>query len=109
DRVELVERRMRRSRRLVVVLSPGAGSEETETFKLPQGFDWEVGLHQALVLTDISVILIQVGEPGPGGYSHLPPALQHLTRRSAPLRWSPGPGAARARSRFWKRVRYLMP
>lgn len=109
DLVELVEERMRKSRRLIVILTPGSGSEVSETFQQPEGYDWQVGLHQALVQRELSVILIQLGDTGPGGYSHLPPALQHLIQRSAPIRWPLEPQAARSNSRLWKRVRYLMP
>lgn len=109
DRLELVEERMRKSRRLIVILTPGSGSEISETYHQPEGYDWQVGLHQALVQRDLSVILIQLGDTGPGGYSHLPPGLQHLIQRSAPIRWPQDSRAARVNSRFWKRVRYLMP
>uniref|UniRef100_A0A3B4BDU1 TIR domain-containing protein n=1 Tax=Periophthalmus magnuspinnatus TaxID=409849 RepID=A0A3B4BDU1_9GOBI len=109
DLVELVEERMRKSRRLMVILTPCAASGVTETYEQPEGYDWQVGLHQALVLRDLSVILIQLGDTGPRGYSHLPPALQHLIQKSAPIRWTPGPCTAQVHSRFWKRVRYLMP
>ncbi|KAJ0005794.1 hypothetical protein NQD34_015688 [Periophthalmus magnuspinnatus] len=106
---KLVEERMRKSRRLMVILTPCAASGVTETYEQPEGYDWQVGLHQALVLRDLSVILIQLGDTGPRGYSHLPPALQHLIQKSAPIRWTPGPCTAQVHSRFWKRVRYLMP
>ncbi|XP_070770987.1 interleukin-1 receptor-like 1 [Enoplosus armatus] len=118
DRLELVEDRMKQSRRLMVILTPGLGSgsqirdrhlaspENTEL----GGFDWQVGLHHALVQREMNVILIQLGDPEPQGYTHLPPGLQHLIRKSPPIR---GPkdsrGAAAWNSRFWKRVRYLMP
>ncbi|TMS06468.1 Interleukin-1 receptor-like 1, partial [Larimichthys crocea] len=118
DHLELVEDRMRQSRRLMVILTPGlgSGSEITDQHPgLPQnsvigGYDWQVGLHHALVQREISVILIQLGDTGPEGYTHLPPGLQHLIRKSAPIRWPEGSHRAVAwNSRFWKRVRYLMP
>ncbi|XP_054888363.1 interleukin-1 receptor-like 1 [Poeciliopsis prolifica] len=114
DRVEQVESCIEQSRRLMVILTPGSGPEMMENPTSDQtsviGFDWQVGLHHALVQRDMSVILIQLGEMGPGGYGRLPPGLQHLIRQSAPIRWSKGSRtASKWNSRFWKRVRYLMP
>uniref|UniRef100_A0A3P9MYG0 TIR domain-containing protein n=1 Tax=Poecilia reticulata TaxID=8081 RepID=A0A3P9MYG0_POERE len=114
DRVELVESCIKQSRRLMVILTPGSGPEMMENPTSDQtsviGFDWQVGLHHALVQREISVILIQLGEMGPQGYAHLPPGLQHLIRQSAPIRWPKGSRtASKCSSRFWKRVRYLMP
>ncbi|XP_043987744.1 interleukin-1 receptor type 1 [Gambusia affinis] len=114
DRVELVESCIKQSRRLMVILTPGSGPEMVENPTSDQtsviGFDWQVGLHHVLVQREMSVILIQLGEMGPRGYAHLPPGLQHLIRQSAPIRWSKGSQtASKWNSRFWKRVRYLMP
>ncbi|XP_072300206.1 interleukin-1 receptor-like 1 [Eucyclogobius newberryi] len=109
DHVELVEERMRKSRRLMVILTPGSGSEVTDTYQLPEGYDWQVGLHQALVHRDLSVILIQLGNTSPREYSHLPLALQHLIQRGAPIRWPQEQCTTCVNSRFWKNVRYLMP
>ncbi|KAM9347791.1 interleukin-1 receptor-like 1 [Symphorus nematophorus] len=118
DHVELVEDRMKQSRRLMVILTPGSGSGSEIADHCPAspqisaggGFDWQVGLHHVLVQREMSVILIQLGDTGSQGYTHLPPGLQHLIRKSAPLRWPEGSrGASAWNSRFWKRVRYLMP
>ncbi|XP_034430885.1 interleukin-1 receptor-like 1 isoform X2 [Hippoglossus hippoglossus] len=118
DHVELVENNMKQSRRLMVILTPGSGSgSEITDQRLDSlresvigGFDWQVGLHHALVQREMSVILIQLGDTGPQGYTHLPIGLQHLIRKSAPISWPEGSRDAAARnSRFWKRVRYLMP
>lgn len=118
DRLEMVEKCMKQSRRLMVILTPDLGSGSVITDRRPTspvtsvvgGFDWQVGLHHALVQRELSVILIQLGDIGPQGYAHFPPALQHLIRRSAPLKWPEGSRSAAAwNSRFWKRVRYLMP
>lgn len=115
DRLELVEDRMKKSRRLIVILTPGSGSgPEVKEQNLQQtvlgGFDWQVGLHHALVQREMTVILIQLGDIGPQGYTHLPPGLQHLIQKSAPIKWPQGSrSAASSNSSFWKRVRYLMP
>uniref|UniRef100_A0A8C9YHC6 TIR domain-containing protein n=1 Tax=Sander lucioperca TaxID=283035 RepID=A0A8C9YHC6_SANLU len=118
DRLELVEERMKQSRRLMVILTPGSGSELQSTDQRPAspqnsvigGFDWQVGLHHALFQREMSVILVQLGDTGPQGYTHLPAGLQHLILKSAPIKWPEGSrGAATWNSRFWKRVRYLMP
>ncbi|XP_023130739.2 interleukin-1 receptor-like 1 isoform X1 [Amphiprion ocellaris] len=118
DRLELVEDCMKQSRRLMVILTPGSESGPEITDQCPAspqtailgGFDWQVGLHHALIQREMSVILIQLGNTGPQGYTNFPPGLQHLILKSAPLRWPESSrGAAAWNSRFWKRVRYLMP
>ncbi|XP_032385382.1 interleukin-1 receptor-like 1 [Etheostoma spectabile] len=118
DRLELVEERMKQSRRLMVILTPGSGSELQSTDQrhaAPQNavigeFDWQVGLHHALFQREMSVILVQLGDTGPQEYTHLSAGLQHLILKSAPIKWPEGSrGAAAWNSRFWKRVRYLMP
>ncbi|XP_056446570.1 interleukin-1 receptor-like 1 [Gadus chalcogrammus] len=113
DRLRQVEERVMLSRRLMVVLTPG--SEVNETLgSSPSGppseaVDWQIGLHHAL-LQEMRVILVQLGDMGPQGYTHLSPTLQHLVRKSAPLCWrEDSPGASHWNSRFWKRVRYAMP
>ncbi|XP_008326696.1 interleukin-1 receptor-like 1 [Cynoglossus semilaevis] len=120
DRVEMVEDNINKSRRLMVILSPDLGSRNESTDQSLACFnsgipgvewhDWQVVLHHALVQRELNVILIQLGGAEPSGYTHLPISLQHLIRKTAPLRWSQEyRGAAAWNSRFWKKVRYLMP
>ncbi|XP_074551344.1 interleukin-1 receptor type 1-like [Halichoeres trimaculatus] len=113
DRLELVEDCMKQSRRLMVILTPGSGSGSSPSSledSIIEGFDWQVGLHHALVQSEMTVILIQLGDMGQQGYTHLPPALQHLIQKSAPIRWpKDARGSSAHNSRFWKKVRYLMP
>ncbi|CAJ1079092.1 interleukin-1 receptor-like 1 isoform X2 [Xyrichtys novacula] len=113
DRLELVEDCMKQSRRLMVILTPGPESQTSSSSpedSIMGGFDWQVGLHHVLVQREMSVILIQLGDMGPQGYTHLPPGLQHLIHKSAPIKWPKDSRAAsKCNSRFWKRVRYLMP
>ncbi|CAL8266702.1 unnamed protein product [Lota lota] len=113
DRLEQVEEQVRLCKRLMVVLTPGLEIHETLGFppSSPVGddMDWQVGLNQALV-KEMRVILVQLGEVGPQGYTHLSPNLQHLFHKRVPLCWrEDSPGAADWNSRFWKRVRYAMP
>lgn len=69
-----------------------------------------MGLQHVLVQRNMNVILIQLGDLGPQGYTCLYPNLQHLVHHSAPIKWQEGSlGAAAWNSHFWKRVRYLMP
>ncbi|KAL6100374.1 il1rl1 [Pungitius sinensis] len=115
DRMEVVEDRMKQSRRLMVILPPGSESESERPDQhavspVIGGYDWQVGLHHALLQREMSVIMIQLGDVGPQGYSHLPAGLQHLILKSAPIRWREDvPEADSWNSHFWKRVRYLMP
>ncbi|KAM8750091.1 interleukin-1 receptor type 1 [Acanthopagrus schlegelii] len=118
DHLELVEARVKQSRRLMVILTPGSGSGCDITDQPPvsphssviEGLDWQLGLHRALVQREMSVILIEIGDIGREGYKHLPPGLQHLILHKAPIRWPKGSrGAASWNSRFWKRVRFQMP
>ncbi|XP_026233191.1 interleukin-1 receptor-like 1 [Anabas testudineus] len=118
DSLELAEDRMKQSRRLMAILTLSSVSQSEITEKTPalpqnsaiRGFDWQVGLQDALVHRDKNVILIQLGDPGPQGYRCLYPKFQRLIHQSAPIRWQEeSPDAAAWNSRFWKRVRYLMP
>ncbi|XP_029702522.1 interleukin-1 receptor-like 1 isoform X2 [Takifugu rubripes] len=116
DHLEQVESCVQQSKTLMFVLTPASGSELTEQhpagcqYSGTEGFSLHIVLHHALIQSDIGVILIQIGDTVPGGFTHLPPGLQHLIMKSAPLRWRHESRWAAARNfRFWKKVRYLMP
>ncbi|XP_018595350.2 interleukin-1 receptor-like 1 [Scleropages formosus] len=104
DHMELVWTRVRLSRRLMIILTPGAkgecGGSISEAYGAPTG----LALHQALVHDDLKVILITMERTGQ--LDRLPRELQHLVRKSAPLLWKEQGCGSR---RFWKHVRYLMP
>nr|XP_057938943.1 interleukin-1 receptor type 1-like isoform X2 [Doryrhamphus excisus] len=110
DRLEMAEKRITQSRRLMVILAGVDRHAPKDHNLVLGGVDFQVGLHHALTQTGTRVILIQVGQTGPQGYAHLSPALRHLITKRAPLRWrQDSQGAASPNSRFWKNVRYLMP
>nr|XP_054602598.1 interleukin-1 receptor-like 1 isoform X2 [Nothobranchius furzeri] len=116
DHLVQVEKCLNQSNRLMVILTSGSASgiinkcPTSNQSSVIGGFDWQVGIHHALVQREMSVILVQLGDTRFQGYTHLPPGLQHLIRKSAPIRWSGGlQSAAAQNSSFWKRVRYLMP
>ncbi|XP_053733262.1 interleukin-1 receptor-like 1 [Synchiropus splendidus] len=115
DRLELVEKRMKCSRRLMIILTPASSFSSTDCELASArelafaGFDWQVGIHHVLVQREMSVILVQLGDTDQE-YSHLPAGLQHLIRKSTPIKWPEKlKNASKANSRFWKKVRYLMP
>ncbi|KAI7808661.1 putative interleukin-1 receptor-like 1 [Triplophysa rosa] len=102
DCMNLLEAKIRLSRRLIFIITPGRGARQRGSSA--EVYDVQVGLHQALVQGHTGVILIQLEDMH--NYTHLPLGLQHLLKKSPPLLWRDGgkPG-----SRFWKLVRYRMP
>ncbi|XP_061698254.1 interleukin-1 receptor type 1 [Syngnathoides biaculeatus] len=114
DRVAQVQRAIEQSRSLMLVISDHPESSNQQPDSSPHlgmaGFDWQAGLHHALTRHKMAVIVIQVGQTGAAGYAHLSMTLRHLLAKNAPLKWSPKSRLAATRhSRFWKKVRYLMP
>ncbi|XP_026074778.1 interleukin-1 receptor-like 1 [Carassius auratus] len=103
DCMSLIETEIQLSRRLIIVLTPGARTDKSSDS--PEAYDLQVGLHQALVQGETGVILIQLGQMQ--DYTHLPLGLQHLLCKNSPLLWRDGESSPN--SRFWKRVRYQMP
>ncbi|XP_043086518.1 interleukin-1 receptor-like 1 [Puntigrus tetrazona] len=103
DCMNLTEAKIRLSRRLIILLTPGGSAEKSGDS--PEAYDLQVGLHQALVQGEPAVILIQLGQTL--DHARLPLGLQHLLWKSSPLLWRDGESSPN--SRFWKRVRYRMP
>ncbi|XP_063049802.1 interleukin-1 receptor-like 1 [Engraulis encrasicolus] len=106
DQAEAAERSIRLSRRLLVVMPTLEQAPPLEACDWAMGFDWQLGVHSALVTEDIRVIVVQVAR----GHTHVPAGLQLLLRKSAPLRWRMGSRRADdINTHFWKRLRYMMP
>uniref|UniRef100_A0A673HAW0 TIR domain-containing protein n=1 Tax=Sinocyclocheilus rhinocerous TaxID=307959 RepID=A0A673HAW0_9TELE len=103
DCINLIETEIQLSRRLIIILTPGASTDKSSVS--PEAYDLQVGLHQVLVQGETGVILIQLGQMQ--DYTHLPLGLQHLLCKNSPLLWRDGESSPN--SRFWKRVRYQMP
>lgn len=103
DCMNLIQNKIQLSRRLIIILTPGASAEKSSDS--PEAYDLQVGLHQALVQGETGVVLIQLGQMQ--DYTHLPLGLQHLLCKNSPLLWRDSESSPN--SRFWKRVRYRMP
>ncbi|KAJ8409888.1 hypothetical protein AAFF_G00209290 [Aldrovandia affinis] len=69
DHMELIETRIKLSRRLMVILTLGSGRGH-EASANHEDYDRQVGLHQALVKEELKVILIELEKMH--GYGHLP-------------------------------------
>ncbi|XP_048834263.1 interleukin-1 receptor-like 2 isoform X2 [Brienomyrus brachyistius] len=104
DCVEMVQSRVKLSRRLVVVLTPACTGPDGTSAPVAEDATFQLALHQALVQEELKIILIELERMD--GYCHLPQALQHLARKTTPLRWEE---TGCSSGMFWKRVRYQMP
>ncbi|RXN16986.1 interleukin-1 receptor-like 1 [Labeo rohita] len=103
DCMSLIEAKIQLSRRLIIILTPRASADKSSVSS--EAYDLQLGLYQALVQGETSVILIQLGKMQ--DYTHLPLGLQHLLRKTSPLLWKDSESSPT--SRFWKQVRYQMP
>nr|XP_023687487.1 interleukin-1 receptor-like 2 isoform X2 [Paramormyrops kingsleyae] len=104
DCVEMVQSRVKLSRRLVVLLTPACTGQDGISAPVAEDATSQLALHQALVQEELKIILIELEKMD--GYCHLPQALQHLAHKTTPLRWEE---TGCSSGRFWKRVRYQMP
>ncbi|XP_062861478.1 interleukin-1 receptor type 1 [Trichomycterus rosablanca] len=106
DCSEVIGTRMQQSRQLIVVLA--SGTSQHPQVVSPQGYEWQLGLHQLLVEQELTAIVIQLGEIK--DFSHLPLGLQNLLYKTKCLKWEEGSNKATcSTSRFWKQLRYMMP
>ncbi|XP_066562553.1 interleukin-1 receptor-like 2 [Amia ocellicauda] len=100
DRAEIIEKNIKLSRRLILLLTPGPLSDEIPE----EAYDTQVGLYRALVQEEMKVIVIELEKFD--DYMHLPETLHHIIQKRKSLKWN---GNESATSRFWKHVRYMMP
>ncbi|CAB1328781.1 unnamed protein product [Coregonus sp. 'balchen'] len=115
---------MRRSRRLIIVLSDQSASplhpkivpeDQLPLHQSPQNrpsYDQQIGLYDALIQNGLRVVLVEID--GKLDYTSLPESLHYIRRKQGALRWRrPRSGksssTASPNGHFWKCLRYHMP
>uniref|UniRef100_A0A3P9DJF0 Uncharacterized protein n=1 Tax=Maylandia zebra TaxID=106582 RepID=A0A3P9DJF0_9CICH len=107
---------MHQCRRLLIILSPEAKTEESTCICDNQSQVWyeqKVGLHDALTKNDPRVILVEID--GPVDYSHLPESVRYIKRKQGALKWKKDFLATHkftelySKRNFWINLRYHMP
>ncbi|XP_066562551.1 interleukin-1 receptor type 1 isoform X2 [Amia ocellicauda] len=100
----IIEESIKRSRRLIIILSSHVLEDQ-----IPTAFEPQMGLYAALIACGIKVILIEMDKNI--DYSLLPESVRYIRQKQGASRWvrhnkecqlSPN-------TRFWKSVRYQMP
>uniref|UniRef100_A0A3P8ZSY3 Interleukin 1 receptor type 1 n=1 Tax=Esox lucius TaxID=8010 RepID=A0A3P8ZSY3_ESOLU len=118
---DLTSETMRRSRRLIIILSAQTASrlhptihadEQLPLHQSPQYFpnyDQQIGLYDALIQNGLQVILVETDAKM--DYISLPESLRYIRRKQGALRWRSGNSIATSprNGRFWKCLRYHMP
>ncbi|XP_028851133.1 interleukin-1 receptor-like 1 isoform X2 [Denticeps clupeoides] len=108
DLAKQVEEHIHLSRRLMIILTSSPYRVQKTTTQPTVGYDWHMVLHSVLVQGAVGMVLVQVGRMR--DYAHLPLGVQYLLKQTELLRWEPRERSASSpHSRFWKRVRYMMP
>lgn len=115
---------MRRSRRLIIILSAQSVSplhpkmdpeDQLPLHQSPQdspSYDQQIGLYDALIQNGLRVVLVEID--GKVDYTSLPKSLHYIRRKQGALRWRrPSSGksssTAHPNGHFWKCLRYHMP
>ncbi|XP_030311775.1 interleukin-1 receptor-like 1 isoform X1 [Calypte anna] len=103
DTVSAIEKRMQKSRRLIILLTHQLINCEEPAY------DQHIALYKALIQKDIKVILLEIEKIGV--YEQLQESLRFIIKQQGTVKWkeqhtghpqSPS-------SKFWKQVRYHMP
>uniref|UniRef100_A0A8C7Z8Q4 Interleukin-1 receptor type 1 n=1 Tax=Oryzias sinensis TaxID=183150 RepID=A0A8C7Z8Q4_9TELE len=107
---------LRQSRRLIIILSSDKKSHEPSCLCENQKqllYERTLGLHDALMLNDPKVILVEMD--GPVDYRLLPESLQYIKRQQGALKWRKAFMRKNSLSswlsnrHFWKNLKYHMP
>ncbi|XP_060625717.2 interleukin-1 receptor-like 1 [Anolis sagrei] len=103
DAINAVEKRIQKSRRLIILL--------TECLAKTQCFMYEhqIAFYSALIQNDVKVILLEM--EGIGEYTQLQESLKHLIHQRGTIKWKTKYMARPASTNFafWKHVEYQMP
>ncbi|NXU74380.1 ILRL1 protein, partial [Oreotrochilus melanogaster] len=103
DTASAIEKRMQKSRRLIILLTHQLINCEEPAY------DQHIALYKALIQKDTKVILLEIEEIGV--YEQLQESLRFIIKQQGTIKWkkqhtgypqSPS-------SKFWKQVRYHMP
>uniref|UniRef100_A0A8C8SH23 Interleukin 1 receptor like 1 n=1 Tax=Pelusios castaneus TaxID=367368 RepID=A0A8C8SH23_9SAUR len=103
DAANALERRIQKSRRLIIILTPLLIQCEE------YAYEHQIALFSALIQNNIQVILLEM--EAIGGYEKLQESLRHIIKQQGTIKWKEKytecPHASN--SKFWKHVRYHMP
>ncbi|KAM9804765.1 LOW QUALITY PROTEIN: interleukin-1 receptor type 1-like [Neosynchiropus ocellatus] len=105
---EAIADTMRKSRRLLIILSalPPSTNDKNQDCPLlhkQAPYEQALGLHDALTHNSLKVILVEVD--GPVDYSRLPESLQYIKRKQGAIKWK----TKTSTRRFWNELVYHMP
>ncbi|KFW79513.1 Interleukin-1 receptor-like 1, partial [Manacus vitellinus] len=103
DTASAIEKRMQRSRRLIILLT-----HQLINCKEPT-YDQHIALYNALIQNDTKVILLEMERIGT--YGKLQESLRFLIKQQGTIKWKEQHTAhpQSPNSKFWKHVRYHMP
>ncbi|XP_053733109.1 interleukin-1 receptor type 1 isoform X1 [Synchiropus splendidus] len=105
---EVIADTMRKSRRLLIILSAQPLSMNDKNQDCPllhkqTQYEQALGLHDALTHNSLKVILVEVD--GPVDYSRLPESLQYVKRKQGAIKWK----TKTSNRQFWNKLLYHMP
>ncbi|XP_009955850.1 PREDICTED: interleukin-1 receptor-like 1 isoform X3 [Leptosomus discolor] len=103
DTASAIEKRMQKSRRLIIVLT-----RQLINCK-EQAYDQHIALYNALIQNDTKVILLEMETIGT--YEKLQESLRFVIKQQGTIKWKKQHTvlSQSSNSKFWKQVRYHMP
>uniref|UniRef100_A0A8C7EC21 Interleukin 1 receptor like 1 n=1 Tax=Nothoprocta perdicaria TaxID=30464 RepID=A0A8C7EC21_NOTPE len=103
DTASAIEKRIQKSRRLIIILT--LQSIHCEDL----AYDQHVAFYNALIQNDTKVILLEM--EAIGSYEKLQESLRYIIKQQGTIKWKEMPTGPpqSSNSKFWKHVRYHMP